>query len=91
MDRTQTRWLVLGVGLAVLIAAAVWADWSLGWVEPAFDFVAHQFYEVPLLARIRRPSQLVLVRWHLTIWAAMGAFGLMLAALARAGTRGSHS
>ena len=34
---------------------------------PAFDFVAHQFYEVPMLARIRRPSQLLLVRWHLAI------------------------
>ena len=27
-----------------------WADWRTGWITPAFDFVAHQFYEVPMLA-----------------------------------------
>ncbi|MDR3621515.1 MAG: glycosyltransferase family 39 protein [Paludisphaera borealis] len=79
MDRTQTRWLVLGLGLTAVIAAGAWADWAFGWVTPAFDFVAHQFYEIPMLGRIRRPSQLVLVRWHLGIWAAMAAGGLMLA------------
>ena len=79
MDRNQTRWLVLGVGLAALTALAAWADRSFGWVEPAFDFVAHQFYEVPMLSRIRRPSQLVLVRWHLLILAAMGTIGFTLA------------
>ena len=40
--------------------------------EPAgsrlvFDFVAHQFYEIPMLARIRRPSQLFLLRCHLAV------------------------
>ena len=47
--------------------AGAWLDARYGWITPAFDAVGHQFYEVPLLAAIRRPSQLVLVRWHLAI------------------------
>ena len=30
---------------------AAWLDWRTGWITPAFDFVAHQFYEIPMLAR----------------------------------------
>jgi 4-amino-4-deoxy-L-arabinose transferase-like glycosyltransferase len=67
-------------------ALAGWADWQTGWVTPAFDFVAHQFYEIPMLARIRRPSQLVLVRCHLAIGAALLALGL--AAIPRLGRPG---
>jgi 4-amino-4-deoxy-L-arabinose transferase-like glycosyltransferase len=63
---------------AVAIAAA-WLDVRYGWITPAFDWVAHQFYEVPILGRIRRPSQLVLVRWHLAIGTAMLVIGLLLA------------
>lgn len=73
------RWLLAGVALAALILAGIWADRAFGWVAPAFDFIAHQFYEVPLLARIRRPSQLVLVRWHLAIWSSIAAVGLLAA------------
>jgi hypothetical protein len=62
------------VGTAALLAA--WLDARYGWIAPAFDFVAHQFYEVPLLARIRRPSQLVLTRWHLAILSAYLTLGL---------------
>ena len=50
-----------------------------GWITPAFDAVAHQFYEVPLLAAIRRPSQLVLVRWHLAIGSVLLVLGLLAA------------
>ncbi len=50
-----------------------------GWITPAFDAIAHQFYEVPLLAKIRRPSQLVLVRWHLAIGSALVVLGFLLA------------
>ena len=46
---------------------------------PAFDFVAHLFYEIPCLARIRRPSQLLLVRGHLAVVVALaGVLGLAL-------------
>ena len=60
-------------------AAAAWLDARYGWISPAFDAVAHQFYEVPLLERIRRPSQLVLVRWHLAIGSILLVVGLVLA------------
>lgn len=42
-------------------------DAANAWIAPAFGFVAHQFYEVPLLATIRRPSQYVLIRQHLEV------------------------
>jgi hypothetical protein len=64
--------------LAGLTTLGAWADWRTGWVTPAFDFVAHQFYEIPMLARIRRPSQLLLVRCHLAIGASLLAVGLLL-------------
>ncbi|MDG3006330.1 ArnT family glycosyltransferase [Paludisphaera mucosa] len=77
MDGSSTRRVGAGFGLIALIVVGAWADRSFGWVEPAFDFVAHQFYEVPMLARVRRPSQLVLVRWHLAIATAAAALGLI--------------
>ena len=65
--------------MAALAAVAAWLDARYGWITPAFDAVAHQFYEVPVLAKIRRPSQLVLVRWHLAIGSALVVLGLLLA------------
>jgi 4-amino-4-deoxy-L-arabinose transferase-like glycosyltransferase len=69
MPQTQARTIAaaLVVGAGALIAA--WLDLRYGWITPAFDFVAHQFYEVPLVAQVRRPSQLVLTRWHLAVFA----------------------
>ena len=66
--------LVLGSGALV----AAWLDWRYGWIAPAFDAVAHQFHEVPLLARLRRPSQLSLTRWHLAILSAYVTLGLAI-------------
>lgn len=80
------RWLVLSVVAAVLSALAAWADWRTGWITPAFDFIAHQFYEVPMLARVRRPSQLFLVRCHLAAASFLLVLGLGLAS--RAGRHG---
>ncbi|AMV36926.1 glycosyltransferase family 39 protein [Planctomyces sp. SH-PL62] len=77
MDGSNTRRVAAGCGLLASILIAAWADWSFGWITPAFDFVAHQFYEVPMLARVRRPSQLVLVRYHLGIGATLAAFWLI--------------
>ena len=68
--------LALAVGAVAILAA--WLDHRFGWIEPAFDFVAHQFYEVPLLARLRRPSQLLLTRWHLAILATYLVLGLAI-------------
>src|SRR5262245_38909857 len=72
-----------GISLALLVGAvavvAAWLDLRYGWVTPAFDAVAHQFYEVPILARVRRPSQLILVRWHLAISSGLLVVGLLLA------------
>jgi hypothetical protein len=66
--------------LAALSVLAAWLDIRYGWITVAFDAVAHQFYEIPMLGRIRRPSQLVLVRCHLTIAAALTVAGLLLSA-----------
>ena len=60
-------------------AIGAWLDARYGWITPAFDAIAHQFYEVPLLAAIRRPSQLVLVRWHLAIGSVLLVLGLLAA------------
>ena len=69
----------LGVGLVGILILAGLADRATGWVTPAFDAVAHLFYEVPVLAALRRPSQLVLARWHLAIGAGLMAAGLIAA------------
>jgi hypothetical protein len=79
MPQSQVRpvWPALIVGAVAIVAA--WLDVRYGWITPAFDGIAHQFYEIPILARIRRPSQLLLVRWHLAIGSAYLVIGLMLA------------
>ena len=65
------RWLLLALIATALSGLGAWADAQYGWITPAFDAIGHQFYEVPLLAAIRRPSQLVLVRLHLAIGSAL--------------------
>jgi hypothetical protein len=60
--------IAVALGAGAILAA--WLDLRYGWIAPTFDAIAHQFYEVPLLARIRRPSQLLLTRWHLAIFSA---------------------
>jgi len=79
MPESKGRWLTLALIVAAMAAAAAWLDTRYGWITPAFDAVAHQFYEVPLLAKVRHPSQLVLVRWHLAIGSALVVLGLVLA------------
>jgi hypothetical protein len=73
------RWYSLALIAAIVAAAAAWADARSGWISPVFDAIAHQFYEVPLLCAIRRPSQLVLLRCHLAIGAVFLVLGLLLA------------
>jgi hypothetical protein len=76
MRGANGQWFLVALALLVgaVASAAAWLDARYGWITPAFDAVAHPFYEVPLLAAIRRPSQLVLVRWHLAI----GLIGICL-------------
>lgn|GEM_PF-1846760 len=86
--RTPSRgwWSVISLVLAGAAVAAAWTDWRTGWITPAFVFVAHQFYEIPMLAQIRRPSQLLLVREHLAIGTALAVLGLAM--FARLGGHG---
>ena len=69
------RWL--GVALVLVLALGAWLDRSTGWVDGAFDLVAHLFYEVPVLAKLRRPSQLGLIRMHLAVGLGLAALGLL--------------
>jgi hypothetical protein len=71
------RWLSLALIATALSGLGAWADVQYGWITPAFDAVGHQFYEVSPLAAIRRPSQLVLVRWHLAIGSMFIILGLV--------------
>ncbi len=73
------RWYALALLAGAAAVTGAWLDGRNGWVTPVFDSIAHQFYEVPLLAAIRRPSQLILVRWHLGIAAIGLVLGLILA------------
>lgn len=80
MTGSERRWVLVGMILAVILVIAVLADRRSGgqWFDSAFDGVAHLFYEVPVLARIRRPSQLVLARVHLVVCLTMVAAGCVL-------------
>jgi Dolichyl-phosphate-mannose-protein mannosyltransferase len=75
------RWVALGIALAAALVAGAWLDRSTGWVDRAFDAIAHLFYEVPVLARLRRPSQLALTRMHLAIGLGLAALGLIASPL----------
>ncbi len=77
MPNSKARSIAMALIVGAVAVVAGWLDFRFGWIEPAFDHVAHQFYEVPLLARLRRPSQLVLTRWHLAL-----STGYLAAALA---------
>jgi hypothetical protein len=77
--RHRAASLTLGLALTAAFALAAWADLAFGWVEPAFDLVAHLFYEVPMLARVRRPSQLPLARAHLAVFAVLLCGGALAA------------
>ena len=63
--------IATSAAILAIAAAAAWLDVRFGAVATAFDFIAHQFYEIPMLASIRRPSQIALVRVHLTIFASL--------------------
>ncbi len=77
--RSQPRWLFLALLATAVAALGAWLDARYGWITAAFDAIAHQFYEVPLVAAVRRPSQLVLVRWHLAAGSLFVVSGLVLA------------
>ncbi len=71
--------VIVGLVVALALGIATWADLATGWVEPAYDTLAHLFFEVPILARIRRPTQLNLVRGHLGVLAGLIGLGMLAA------------
>jgi hypothetical protein len=73
------RWLFFALLATAVSAIGAWLDTQYGWITPAFDAIARLFYEVPLLAAIRRPSQLSLVRAHLAIGSFVLVIGLAVA------------
>src|SRR5579864_9031684 len=81
MSGSDRRWVAVGIALVAILVASWLADRATSgkWVDRGIDFVAHQFYEQPLLAQIRRPSQLLLVRMHLASSLAMVALATGLA------------
>jgi hypothetical protein len=79
MPQTKPGRVALALLAGAVAILGAWLDIRYGWITPVFDAVAHQFYEVPVLARIRRPSQLILIRWHLAIGSTMLVTGLLLA------------
>ncbi len=76
---TAGRWLAAGIVLALALGVGAWLDLSTGWLDRAFDLIAHLFYEVPVLAAIRRPTQLALFRLHLAVGLSLATAGLLAA------------
>ncbi len=68
-----------GIAFVVALGVGAWLDSKTGWLDQAFDSIAHLFYEVPVLAAIRRPSQLVLFRIHLAVGLSLATLGLFVA------------
>ena len=56
-----------------------WLDMRYGWITPAFDAVAPSVLRGPASGDVRRPSQLILVRWHLAILSALIVIGMIAA------------
>ncbi len=79
MPQFKAGWLPLALLAGTVAVVATWLDSRYEWITAAFDLVAHQFYEIPILARFRRPSQLILVRWHLAIGSMILVCGLVAA------------
>jgi 4-amino-4-deoxy-L-arabinose transferase-like glycosyltransferase len=79
MSRSDRICIGAGVGLVGLLIAGAAADRAFDWFVPVFDAIAHLFYEVPVLAALRRPTQIPLARAHVTIWVLLIAAGLITA------------
>jgi hypothetical protein len=76
--RSTRRALVAAFTLALVIPAAIAAEFTVGWFEPTFRFASHLLYEKCTLAEIRRPSQIPLARLHLLALALLVAIGAFL-------------
>jgi Dolichyl-phosphate-mannose-protein mannosyltransferase len=79
MRGSSGRWVALALLTATVAVAAAWLDAQFEWITVAFDLVSRQFFEVSPIARVRRPSQLVLVRWHLAAGSVLVVAGLLAA------------
>jgi hypothetical protein len=78
MRGSTGRWVTLALLVATVAVAGAWLDSRYEWITVAFDLVSRQFFEVSPVARVRRPSQLVLVRWHLAIGSILAVAGMLL-------------
>ncbi len=58
---------VLGGLLFIALVVGSWVDAQLGWFDSAYRLLGRLFYEQWALAELRRPSQLILARWHLSM------------------------
>ena len=76
-------WLGIALGLIIALVLGILAERRWGWVEPAFDAVAHLFFEVSMLARIRHDSQIALTRGHLMILGVVAIIAAVASAFAR--------
>ena len=66
-----------GAALAVALAAFALLDRGSAWTTPIFRWVAQLFYEQSALATLREPSQVVLLRLHLSILGTSVALALI--------------
>jgi Dolichyl-phosphate-mannose-protein mannosyltransferase len=73
------RWVAIGIGLGLILVVGAGLDRVTGWLDHVFDLIAHLFYEMPVLAALRRPTQLVLFRMHLAVGLGLAAIGLLAA------------
>ncbi len=78
-DPAPRRLVALGLGLTIALGLGAWLDRSTGWVEGALGGLTSMVTEVPVLARLRGPGQLPLLRMHLAIVGALAALGLLAA------------
>jgi hypothetical protein len=79
MPEPKRPWFVAAFVVATVACIGAYLDWKYAWITPGFHYVAHEFYEFSLLAYLRRPSQIVLVRWHLAIGSVLTVAGLLAA------------
>jgi hypothetical protein len=78
MQGSAGRSFALAGLIVAIVLVGAWLDARYEWLTVAFDAVARQFFEVSPVARVRRPSQLVLVRWHLAIGSVLVVLGMLM-------------
>ncbi len=75
--RRNLTFPIVGLALGIVTILAGATGPGSRFIEAAFGFVAHQFYEISGLATLRRPTQLPLLRMHLLIFGLITSIGLI--------------